>query len=85
MRPAARSSSHFSAGTVDLDKIDVKNDGAMKFDGSMKGVLREPDTIKWLDNDRFVVANEGDYKGGSRSFSIFSRDGKVALRIRPVA
>lgn len=69
--------SHFSAGTVDLDKIDVKNDGALKFDGSMKGVLREPDTIKWLDNDRFVVANEGDYKGGSRSFSIFSKDGKV--------
>jgi hypothetical protein len=68
---------HFSAGAVDLDKIDVKNDGALKFDGSLKGVLREPDTIKWLDNDRFVVANEGDYKGGSRSFSIFSKDGKV--------
>lgn len=74
---------HFSAGTVDLDRIDVKNDGALKFDGSMKGVLREPDTIKWLDNDRFVVANEGDYKGGSRSFTIFSKDGKVAYESGP--
>jgi len=74
---------HFSAGTVDLDKIDVKNDGAFKFDGSMKGVLREPDTVKWLDNDRFVVANEGDYKGGSRSFTIFSKDGKVAYESGP--
>ncbi|MBB3236206.1 esterase-like activity of phytase family protein [Phyllobacterium endophyticum] len=69
---------HFSAGKIDLDKVDVKNDGAFKFDGSIKGVLREPDTIKWLDNDRFVVANEGDYRGGSRSFTIFSKDGRVA-------
>jgi len=74
---------HFSAGTVDLDKIDVKNDGALRFDGSMKGVLREPDTVKWLDNDRFVIANEGDYKGGSRSFSIFSKDGKVLYESGP--
>ncbi len=49
----------------------------------MKGVLREPDTIKWLDNDRFVIANEGDYKGGSRSFTIFSRDGKVLYESGP--
>lgn len=69
---------HFSAGTVDLDKIDVEKDGALKFDGSAKGVLREPDTIKWLDNDRVIVANEGDYKGGSRSFTIFTKEGKVA-------
>ena len=75
--------SHFSAGTVDLDKIDVKNDGALKFDGSMKGVLREPDTVKWLGNDRILTANEGDYKGGSRSFTIFSTDGKVLYESGP--
>lgn len=74
---------HFSAGTVDLDKIDVEKDGALKFDGSAKGVLREPDTIKWLDNDRVIVANEGDYKGGSRSFTIFTKDGKVAYESGP--
>ncbi|MEK1890917.1 MAG: esterase-like activity of phytase family protein [Phyllobacterium sp.] len=74
---------HFPAGAVDLDKIDVKNDGALKFDGSMKGVLREPDTIKWLDNDRFVITNEGDYKGGSRSFTVFSKDGKLLYESGP--
>ncbi|WP_204302850.1 hypothetical protein, partial [Stenotrophomonas maltophilia] len=65
------------------DKIDVKNDGALKFDGSMKGVLREPDTVKWLGNDRILIANEGDYKGGSRSFTIFSTDGKVLYESGP--
>jgi len=33
--------------------------------------------VKWLGTDRFVVANEGDYKGGSRGFTIFDRTGKV--------
>ncbi|WP_420961364.1 esterase-like activity of phytase family protein [Brucella sp. IR073] len=69
--------SHFSAGSVDLDGIDVKSDGALTFDKSQKGALREPDAVKWLDDNRLVTANEGDYKGGSRGFTIFSRDGKV--------
>ena len=69
--------SHFSAGSVDLDRIDTKKDGQIRFNGEMKGVAREPDTIKWLDRDRVLIANEGDYKGGSRSFSIFSKDGKL--------
>ena len=69
--------SHFSAGTVDLDGIDTKNDGALKFTGEMKGVAREPDAVKWLDDDRLVVANEGDWKGGARGFTIFDKQGKV--------
>ncbi|MBC2885445.1 esterase-like activity of phytase family protein [Ochrobactrum sp. CM-21-5] len=69
--------SHFSAGKVDLDKIDTKKDGQISFDGEMKGIAREPDTVKWLDNERIAIANEGDYKGGSRGFSIFSKDGKL--------
>lgn len=69
--------SHFSAGHVDLDKIDTKKDGQITFDGELKSVAREPDTIKWVDNDRILIANEGDYKGGSRGFSIFSKDGKL--------
>ncbi len=68
---------HFSAGTVDLDGIDTKKDGKMDFTGSAKGVLREPDAIKWIDADHFVTANEGDYEGGSRSFTIFRKDGTV--------
>lgn len=35
--------------------------------------------MKWLDNNRLVVANEGDWNGGSRGFTIFNRDGSVAF------
>nr|WP_272211026.1 hypothetical protein [Marinicella sp. W31]MDC2876925.1 hypothetical protein [Marinicella sp. W31] len=68
---------HFSAGTVDLTGIDTEKDGKLDFTGSLTGIPREPDTVKWLDNDRFVIANEGDYKGGSRGFSIFSDAGEL--------
>lgn len=69
--------SHFSAGSVDLTDIDVEEDGALAFDGAQSDRLREPDAVKWLDNDRLVVANEGDYEGGSRGITIFARDGAV--------
>lgn len=69
--------SHFSAGAVSLEGIDTKNNGALTFTGEMKDVAREPDAVKWLDDDRLVVANEGDWKGGARGFTIFDKDGKV--------
>ena len=69
--------SHFSAGSVDLHDIDVASDGAITFDGSLRDRAREPDAVKWLDDDRFVVANEGDYKGGTRGFTIFSKHGPI--------
>ena len=68
---------HFSAGSVDLEGIDTKNDGAIEFSGKQGSVLREPDAVKWLDDNRLVVANEGDYEGGSRGFTIFDGTGKV--------
>lgn len=68
---------HFSAGAVDLENIDVLDNGSLDFTGSQAGVLREPDSVKWIDDERFAVANEGDYNGGSRSFSIFSKTGEV--------
>lgn len=68
---------HFTAGTVDLENVDTKSDGALSFTGKLEAVPREPDAIKWLGTDRLVVANEGDYKGGSRGFTIFDRAGKV--------
>jgi hypothetical protein len=67
----------FSAGTVSVENVDTKKDGALNFTGKTSDVPREPDAIKWLDADRLVVANEGDWNGGSRSFSIFNRDGSV--------
>ena len=67
----------FSAGAVDLEKIDADDDKVIAGTGSKQGVLREPDAIGWLGEDRLVTANEGDYKGGSRGFTLFDPTGKV--------
>jgi hypothetical protein len=75
--------SSFPAGAVTLDKIDTKKDGKLSFAGKMENVLREPDSAKWLDDNRFVVANEGDYEGGSRGFTIFSKTGEVLYESGP--
>jgi hypothetical protein len=68
---------HFSAGTVDLEKIDTRDDGAIAFTDRAEGVRREPDAVKWLDDARFAAANEGDYDGGSRGFTVFAETGEV--------
>lgn len=68
---------HFSAGSVNLNQIDRKRDGVISPTESITGLLREPDAVAWLDDKRFVTANEGDYKGGSRGFSIINTEGKV--------
>ncbi|MFD1251461.1 hypothetical protein DEVEQU_02933 [Devosia equisanguinis] len=68
---------HFSAGVTSVVDVDTKKDGALRFTGSQADVPREPDSVKWLDNDRLVIANEGDWKGGSRGFSIVSKSGEV--------
>ncbi|MFD0978129.1 esterase-like activity of phytase family protein [Tropicimonas aquimaris] len=68
---------NFSAGGVDLENIDVDEEGALTFDGEQMGRLREPDAVKWLDDDHFVTANEGDMDGGSRGWTIFNKDGSV--------
>ena len=69
--------SHFSAGAVSLDQIDTRDDGALTFDGTLADIPREPDAVKWIDADHFATANEGDYQGGSRGWTIFHRDGTV--------
>ena len=75
--------SHFSAGSVDLEGVDAREDGALTFDASLSNVPREPDAVQWLSGERLVVANEGDYEGGSRGFTIFSRSGEVLYESGP--
>lgn len=75
--------SHFPAGTVTFDKVDTKKDGKLSFTGRQENVVREPDSAKWLDDNRFVVANEGDWKGGARGFTIFSKTGEVLYESGP--
>lgn len=70
--------SHFSAGAVDLEGIDATDErGALIFTESQPGRLREPDAVKWIDDNHFATANEGDYEGGSRGWTIFHKDGTV--------
>lgn len=68
---------HFSAGSVDLDGIDTEKDGKIDPSGSLAAVPREPDAVAWIDADHFVTANEGDWQGGSRGFTIWNRDGRA--------
>lgn len=67
----------FDAGSVTLENVDLKEEGALTFDGVQSNRAREPDAVQWLDADRFVSANEGDYEGGSRGFTIFNTAGDV--------
>ena len=68
---------HFSAGAVDLENVDTAEERALTFDDTLTAVVREPDAVKWLDDDHFVTVNEGDMDGGSRGFTIFNKDGTV--------
>ena len=77
---------HFSAGLVDLNNIDTVKDGVYNPVNSLKNVRREPDAVKWIDDNHFATANEGDYKvkipgqakrGGSRGWTIWNKDGTV--------
>ncbi|WP_420174520.1 esterase-like activity of phytase family protein [Luteococcus sp. OSA5] len=68
---------HFSAGTVTVDGVDTKKDGVIDPTGSITAP-REPDSIGWVDDRHVATANEGDWKGGTRGWSIFdARTGKV--------
>ena len=75
--------SAFSAGTVNLKNIDTTREGALHFSESQDGVPREPDAVKWLDDDHVIIANEGDYEGGSRGWSIFNKDGSLVYESGP--
>ncbi|NVK47063.1 MAG: esterase-like activity of phytase family protein [Rhodobacteraceae bacterium] len=71
---------HFSAGTVDLTEIDTEDERAsLDFTGEQLGRKREPDAVKWIDDDHFAIANEGDMDGGSRGWTIFNKDGSVVF------
>lgn len=68
----------FSAGSQSVTGIDTKEDAAIDQTGSIKDTPREPDAIGWIGDDYVATANEGDWKGGTRGWTIFNADtGKV--------
>ncbi|MFS0886382.1 esterase-like activity of phytase family protein [Aeromicrobium sp. 179-A 4D2 NHS] len=75
--PTGRVEKAFSAGTVSLTGIDAKKDGAISLTDSLTDVRREPDAIAWIGDDHVATANEGDWKGGSRGWTVFDTDGDV--------
>ncbi|PTX05374.1 esterase-like activity of phytase family protein [Pararhodobacter aggregans] len=68
--------SHFSAGEATAENVDTVKDGQLVFDQSVTR-LREPDAITWVDAGHVAIANEGDWNGGSRTWSVFNRDGTL--------
>ncbi len=73
---------HFGAGSVAGQVADTADDPDIVFDSSIS-VPREPDAIAWVQNGRLLTADEGDYDGGSRSFTLFDLNGSVAVASGP--
>ncbi|MEW5838606.1 MAG: esterase-like activity of phytase family protein [Pseudomonadota bacterium] len=71
---------HFSAGSVNLDKIDTQDERPNLITQTMSqpNRLREPDGVTWISKTQFITANEGDLDGGSRGYTLFNKDGSVA-------
>lgn len=70
--------SHFPAGSVDLTRVDLTDErAALRFDEEQPARPREPDGVQWIDTDHVLTANEGDMDGGSRSITVFRKDGTV--------
>ncbi len=68
----------FSAGSVTAGGFDTKKDGKISLTNALTNVVREPDAIAWVDDTHVATANEGDWKGGSRGWTVFSTaDGSV--------
>ncbi len=72
---------HFSAGAVNLTQIDTVRGRERRAQDHRPRQrsdrrLREPDAVTWV-GDRIATANEGDYDGGSRGFTLFNIDGSV--------
>ncbi|MFB6610884.1 esterase-like activity of phytase family protein [Agromyces sp. NPDC056379] len=61
----------FSAGSVAVSGIDTKKDKRIDLSGSIGQTPREPDSIAWIGDDRLATANEGDWKGGTRGWTVF--------------
>lgn len=64
----------FSAGSQSVDGIDTNEDAAIDQTGSIKDTPREPDAIGWIGDDYVATANEGDWKGGTRGWTIFNAE-----------
>lgn len=70
--------SDFSAGSQALTGVDLQNDKHIALNESSEPIPREPDSVAWC-SAGIIIANEGDLRGGTRSFSIFDTQGLLVF------
>ena len=68
--PTREITSAFSAGNVVLEGVDTTDDGVFNATDTID-VPREPDAVHWVGDGLVATANEGDWKGGSRGWTVF--------------
>ncbi|WP_433274626.1 esterase-like activity of phytase family protein [Actinosynnema sp. CS-041913] len=61
---------HFPAGSVTVQGVDTEDDGRIDPSQAITAA-REPDAVAWLDDRTLGTADEGDYRGGSRTWTVF--------------
>ena len=67
----------FSTGKAEIKGVDLKSDKEINPTDTLPETPREPDAIAWLDDNHIATANEGDWKGGTRGWTVFDTHGKV--------
>lgn len=67
--------SSFTAGSVSLTQIDTVEEDIIDQTSSQDDRLREPDAVTWINDEYFVTADEGDLDGGSRTITMYMKDG----------
>ena len=75
--PSARVEKVWSAGNAVVSGVDTTKDGLFNPTGTVDAP-REPDAIQWVGDGLVATANEGDWKGGTRGWTVFrASTGKV--------
>lgn len=67
----------FSAGSAEVKGVDIKSDKLINPTDTLPAAPREPDAIAWIDDNHVATANEGDWKGGTRGWTVFDASGKI--------
>lgn len=62
--------SAFTAGDAEVSRIDDDNDGIFDFSVDID-LPREPDAVQWVGDNLVATANEGDWLGGTRGWTVF--------------
>lgn len=67
----------FSTGSAEVKGVDTKSDKIINPTDTLPETPREPDAIAWIDDNHVATANEGDWKGGTRGWTVFDANGKI--------